>query len=534
MSVNPSSPSDRSLGAQLGDIIGGRYQLSRVLGVGGTGAVFEARHLTLGRLVAIKVLLPELGLNPIVAKRFLQEAQTSNAVRNKHIVEVIDFGDDHGRLFMVMELLQGQSLASLIRREAPMSPAAVIGLLDPVMGALQSAHEQGIVHRDVKPQNIFVVESADEAPWAKLIDFGIAKKIVDDDTQLTATGMILGTPAYMSPEQAQGARNVGAAADQYAFGAIVFQALAGQIPHQADTYPAMLIAIVTTAPPALSSLRPDLPPALCEVVMRALAREPAQRFASLGAFREALRPFAGLEALPSGGAPRGLEGPPRPSTPPNARTRPDGTAEPSMPFGGPPAVAPRPPVSVETPAPQAPRSHLGRVAAAVGALALGSALFAVGVVVRRAAPPAPETQLTITTLPTTGDTAAESVTFRVDVEPPTATIELDGAMLGRGHAEVLKPRDGRRYQLRLAAPDHADVTEVLVASTDARISRVLVALAQPAPSAPPSEHTHTTRVPGVTAPAPNVPSEPRPGGHPSEGHRPGSHHPRIERENPFQ
>ncbi|MEZ4407043.1 MAG: protein kinase [Polyangiales bacterium] len=349
--VQARDSSDRALGVSPGEVIGGRYEVLRLLGVGGTGAVFEARHQAIGRTVALKVLLPELAASAMVPRRFLQEAQTANQVRHRNIVEVLDFGDDHGRLYMVMELLHGEGLAAFLRREAPVAPGTLVRVLDPVMAALIYAHERGIIHRDVKPQNIFLSQTpGEDEPTPKLIDFGIAKRIVADDVALTATGMILGTPAYMAPEQALGSKDVTPAADQYSVAAILFEGLTGRVPHQADTYPAMLVAIVSQPPADLRALRPDLDPALATTVMRALNFDPAKRYESLAAFREALRAFRHLDQ-------RGRVVVPAAAPPGSSITRPDGSREPSAPVPLSPAsttaAPPDPATLVKAPRPDA-------------------------------------------------------------------------------------------------------------------------------------------------------------------------------------
>jgi len=498
------------MGISPGELIGGRYEIVRVLGVGGTGAVFEARHRAIGRLVAIKFLLPELAANPVVPQRFLQEAQTANEVRHKNIVEVLDFGADAGRLYMVMEYLHGESLADFLTRESPTTPGCIIRVLEPVLGALHAAHLRGIVHRDVKPQNIFLarVEGDDEV-LPKLIDFGIAKRIVGGDVNLTSTGMILGTPAYMAPEQARAERTVSHLADQYALGVILYQGLTGRIPYDADTYPAMLIQIVSQPPAEILRYRPDLDRRLAAVVMRCLARDPAQRFASLLELRDALQPWRDDLSV-------GASVPSRPA-PPDVPTRPDGTPDPSDPPTIPngrvsSAPASIPPLDAPTVARPAPSSSLPFVAALVGLAALGMVALAAWLATRPAPPPraaAPDAAA-----------PAEGITFRIDVTPATAEITLDGLVVGAGHAEVVRPRDGRRIQLRLAAPGHAAVTDVLVASADLRVSRVLVPLAAPPPDLVPRQPPRLT--PQLFPP-------------PQEPPRPRDHtHPRIDPTNPLR
>ncbi len=502
---------ERPLGVSPGDIIGGRYEIIRVLGVGGTGAVFEARHRTIQRTVAVKLLLPEIAYsNPAVPQRFLQEARTSNEVRHKNIVEVLDFGNDDGRLFMVMEFLDGESLGAHIKRDAPLSPGAIIRLLDPIMSALSLAHSRGIVHRDVKPQNIFLSHiPGEEQVTPKLIDFGIAKRVVTDDVGLTATGMILGTPAYMPPEQATGSsKNVTPAADQYALGAILYEALTGSVPHQADSYPAMLVAIVLGPAPDIRRLRPDLDPALASVIMRALAYEPSQRFSSLFEMRDALAPFRDDQSRVA------VVRPDAPVSVLHQQTRPDGTPGPVEVRRAALARAPAmPPPMVDSasipPRSTAPGGALPWIAGVITIVAVGMVILAGSLAARH--------RMRVSSATADSRTAAraprvgvdgDNITFRIDVDPPGATIALDGTVVGQGHAELLRPRDGRRYQLRLSAPGHANVTDVLVAGADARISRVLAPLgASPAPSVSPPVLVRTAPPPAptpfpVVAPAP--------------------------------
>ncbi|MFO0653152.1 MAG: protein kinase [Polyangiales bacterium] len=538
MQETPDAPGNRVLGISPGDQIGGRYEIVRVLGVGGTGAVFEARHMTIGRTVAIKLLLPELAQNPVVPQRFLQEARTANEVRHKNIVEVIDFGADNGRLYMVMEFLHGESLADYILREAPVAPGPIIRILEPIMGALAAAHARGIVHRDVKPQNIFLQRTeGDDEPVPKLIDFGIAKRLVGGDVNLTSTGMILGTPAYMSPEQARADRTVTHAADQYSLGVIFYQALTGNIPYDADSYPALLIQIVSQPPVDILQRRPDLDPGLAAVVMRMLARTPSHRYASFADLRLALRPWRDVdertttrEALrPEVAAPTRPDGS-RESTPEPVTVQLPQKAISSVPAPMAPSTPPAPAVmsnatteGVYAPPPAAP-SRLGLLAAFVGVMAVGMVSLAVWLAVRSDGRPKPPPPPAVD-----ASRPAETVTLRIDVEPPVAEISLDGVVVGHGHAELLRPRDDRRLQLRLSAPGFAAVSDVLSCSTDARVSRVLVSLTAPTP---PPRQNNNARVVG-SAPPPPPPPPPPPQQNidpPVRNHE----HPRIDPTNPFR
>ena len=271
-----------------GTRIGGRYEVLRRLGAGGMGVVYEAEHLALRRRVAVKVLHGEAGLEPSVVERFLREARAVSAVRHRNVVEVTDFGADDGHPWLVMELLDGESLAARIARAPRCDVADALRILDPILRALHHAHVCGFVHRDVKPDNVFLAREhgvGDDVP--KLLDFGIAKN-VESGEKFTATGAMIGTPAYMAPEQITHAFPVTPATDQFAVGVMLYEMLSASLPHVSDSLHAMLFARAQVAAPPLSQLRPDLPTALVDAVMRALATNPSDRFPDLEAMRRAL------------------------------------------------------------------------------------------------------------------------------------------------------------------------------------------------------------------------------------------------------
>ncbi|HJL15862.1 MAG TPA: protein kinase, partial [Sandaracinaceae bacterium LLY-WYZ-13_1] len=267
-------------------LLGGRYRLVRPLGKGGMGEVHEGLQVDLERRVAIKLLHPSLVGDPALAARFRREAKTVAQLHHPHIVQVSDFGVDGRRPFMVMEYLEGESLREHLRRHGPLAPERALAILGPVLRALAAAHAKGIVHRDVKPENVFLVWDEDHAV-PKLLDFGIAKG--DADTQrLTATHGTLGTALYMAPEQVRASREAGPAADQYATAVMLFEMLTGAFPHEAETPVAMAVAKMTQAPRDLRGLRPALPAHVGDAVMRALELDPTDRFGDVTAFRRAL------------------------------------------------------------------------------------------------------------------------------------------------------------------------------------------------------------------------------------------------------
>jgi len=286
----PRSPAD----AWIGRVVADKYRVTGRLGVGGHGAVFEAENTWTGRRVALKVLLGAAALNAEMSERFLREARVTTRVAHPHIVEVLDMGRDphDGSLFIVQELLHGEDLRDVLRRERTLDPRWLVGTLAPVLDALTAAHAQGVVHRDLKPANLFLARQPDGRVVPKLIDFGVSR--MDDApgaTELTHAGALLGTPDYMSPEQARGER-AGAQSDVWAVGVILFEALAGHRPYRAANYNALLVRILADDAPPLRSVAPDVPEALAAAVDRALARDASVRFASAAALREALLAWA--------------------------------------------------------------------------------------------------------------------------------------------------------------------------------------------------------------------------------------------------
>jgi serine/threonine-protein kinase len=281
-----------------GVVLDGKYRLTALLGEGGMGFVYAGEHATLGRPLAVKFLRPELAQDPTAMTRLRQEAIASSSIGSPHIVEVLDLGTAPGGMpFIVMEYLRGRTLAALLEAQPVLPVPRIAHILSQALAGLAAAHARGIVHRDLKPENVFLVESAGE-DFVKLLDFGISKVRGELSTSnLTQTGAVLGTPRYMAPEQAAGRRDVDHRADLWAAGVILYRALTGRLPFDAENYNALLAAILMQSPPPPRQLRPDLPPPLEAVILTALAREPDRRFASAEQFRQALQPW---QAEPSG------------------------------------------------------------------------------------------------------------------------------------------------------------------------------------------------------------------------------------------
>ena len=275
-------------GPKPGDIVGGKYEVLRLVGRGGMGAVFEARLIALGRPLAIKFLRADVADERDVIERFCREARSAAAIAHPRIVDVFDVGwTDDGQLpWFAMELLEGRSLAEELSKAETRGMQAVraASVVCQVLDALEAAHAHRIIHRDLKPENVFLIRHGLEDD-VKVLDFGISKVI---DKRITVTGVILGTPAYMSPEQARGARDIDHRADIYAAGAMLFEMLAGQPPFQGSSYHQILLAIMTAERPTLLSLRPALHPSLAAVTERALAKDPGDRWPTAAAMRDAL------------------------------------------------------------------------------------------------------------------------------------------------------------------------------------------------------------------------------------------------------
>jgi serine/threonine protein kinase len=278
-----------------GQVIGGKYRLLRPLGEGSMGVVWAAEHVLLGRPLAVKLLRPELVSVRGVLERFQQEAVAAGRIGSPHIVDVLDVGTaPNGVPFIVMEFLRGRSLAALLRLQATLPPQRTVRLGRQILAALEAAHAAGIIHRDLKPDNIFLEPGEREEEHVKLVDFGISKAKDDPRVQhLTRTGMLLGTPRYMSPEQVRGEKSVDERADLWAAGVILYQCLAGVPPHDGPDLGAILGHILLEEAAPLRELRPEVEPWLEAAVMRALEKDRERRFATATEFREALTEHGG-------------------------------------------------------------------------------------------------------------------------------------------------------------------------------------------------------------------------------------------------
>ncbi|CAN5787482.1 hypothetical protein BH09MYX1_BH09MYX1_60740 [soil metagenome] len=367
----------------LGRVLGGRYEVLRLLGTGGMGAVYEAQQRDLQRRVAIKVL-HEARHDPADLARFRQEAQAAASLAHPNIVQIIDFEvNENEPPFIVMELLRGRSLSTMVRIEGRIESPRAVAIISQVLAALSVAHRERIIHRDVKPENIFVCDPSPAIELVKVLDFGFAKPL---DSQKafaqTHAGFVVGTPAYMSPEQAAGAR-ADSRMDLYAAGISLYYALSGRRPFEGPTTSALLYAIKKQPPIPLAQIAPDLDLDLVRIVERSLAKDPADRFATADDFIAALVPYgARLEKrrMPT-------KAPPKTVSP---ETKPQGKRE-NRPIPAASSIAPKSPFRVvagriaERMVRYARFAPLGTSAMAVGPT--GLAKWAGGAWAGRALPP---------------------------------------------------------------------------------------------------------------------------------------------------
>jgi len=371
-----------------GAVLADRYRVYHRLGKGGMGEVYLAEHLDIGRQVAIKTLNAHLQDKPEIAERFMQEARTSSRVRHSNIVDITDFGKtDHGAPFFVMEYLEGEDLKSVLKRERVLPWDRARDIILQVCAALSAAHAHGVVHRDLKPDNIYLIRQG-EQELVKVLDFGIAKLISDAGDEMTQTGVLLGTPEYMSPEQAQD-QPLDGRSDIYAMGVLMFRMFTGRLPFRAKAFMAVLAMHMQEPPPRPSEVDPTRPvtPSQEEVILRCLAKKPEDRFQSADELAAAIRAIDAAGAFDihfevvAAPPPRRILGPAlaalglaaavgvgvflavRPSAPENMPEKPAAAlaaapADPT-PTVTPPAPAPQPvpvaqPVPEDTPEPAAP------------------------------------------------------------------------------------------------------------------------------------------------------------------------------------
>lgn len=278
-----------------GDVVGGKYQIEEVLGVGGMGTVHAARHLILKQRVALKVLLPEAAALPEATERFLREAQAAAAIQGEHVARVLDVGMlPDGAPYLVMELLAGQDFGKVLKTRGPMPIAEAVDLVLQAGEAIAEAHALGIIHRDLKPGNLFLSARPDGSPLVKVLDFGLSKSSAPGgvgESSLTATSLVVGSSYYMAPEQFRGLRHADARSDLWALGVILFHLISGRRPFEGDSFGAVCAAVAADPALPLREALPEAPPELEALLLRCMEKDRSRRVQTMAELAEALAPF---------------------------------------------------------------------------------------------------------------------------------------------------------------------------------------------------------------------------------------------------
>ena len=496
--VQPSSAPNPHTDPLLGAVINDRFKILSLIAKGGMGRVYRAEQSPLGRVVALKVLHPTYSgeEDPEFSRRFTLEASVVSRLKHPNTVTVYDYGQTaEGVLFMAMELLEGRTLHRLLREEGALDPARATHIALQIARSLREAHGQGVIHRDLKPANVFLIHHDDDRDFVKVLDFGLVKNLDEAEGEsLTKTGLFMGSPKYMAPEQIRGDRCT-PATDVYALGVMLFEMLAGKVPFERTNSANLLLAHVNDAVPAMQQVNPliQVPQALEDIVYRCLAKPPEDRFQSMDEFIAAVKHAVGVssalttgltgEHLNSLSAPRAMASgdhfAPAPSLVMSA----------SQTF----ASAPQRPPPLPTPTPAAPAPQPSRLPVVlIGVIAIVLAAFALrSVLTRPAVPPV----------------ASTSVSLMLESDPSGAEVIEHGTVIGRTPLRETwsgsrgAPTDSHTFTFR--APGYADAVVTLSGTTllhFARLQRVEAPVAQPlavdaAVAAPPDETPNIRRPP---------------------------------------
>ncbi len=396
--------------ALIGQVLADKYRIDERLSEGGMGTVYRGTHVLMDKTVAVKVLRASLAADEKIVARFSREARAASKILHPHALSVTDFGeDDKGTVFLVMEFLNGVTLKDLIRSEGPMPLPRVVEIMRQVGSALDEAHGQGVVHRDLKSDNIMLL-AATAGDYAKVLDFGIAKIKEPDgayDPGLTSPDLVIGTPQYMSPEQCSQSPDIDARSDIYSLGVILYEMFIGHVPFTGESPTAIMLKHLQHPPPSVLDERPDLPPAVDKVIQKALQKRPENRYASIGELVQELSDAAGIE-LPTPSYPEMK--PAVPSLPPDpddldeetlVRRRHTTPMEPPPPL--PPVEQPLPPIEQQPPPPSSFSPWKVLVPSVIGLLVVFGVLY----LFTRNSPP--ETQATPSASPLVADPNSQPV-----------------------------------------------------------------------------------------------------------------------------
>ncbi len=299
----------------LGQILAGKYRIDERLSGGGMGTVYRGTHVLMDKTVAVKVLRPSLAADEKIVARFSREARAASKISHPHALSVTDFGEaENGVVFLVMEYLSGMTLKEIIRQEGPMELTRAVEILRQIGGALDAAHAEGVVHRDLKSDNIMLLSSSG-TDYAKVLDFGIAKIKEPEGTYdpgLTAPDLVIGTPQYMSPEQCSQVPDIDARSDIYSLGVIVYEMLIGHVPFTGASPTAIMLKHLQEPAPSVLAERKDLPEAIGRVVARTLEKRPEDRYATVGELIEDFTLAAGMETVGANSSSGSFESPTAP------------------------------------------------------------------------------------------------------------------------------------------------------------------------------------------------------------------------------
>jgi len=421
----------------------GTYRVLRALGQGGMGTVYLAEHMLLGRPVALKVLLPRYSMDQEIVRRFFNEARTVTSISDPGIVQIFDFGFHvDGSAYLVMEYLEGEPLDARLRRHGRLLPADAVRLVRQCAGSLAAVHAKGIIHRDLKPENLYAVgdPAVTGGERLKILDFGIAK-LVGDDVAIsrTRTGVLIGTPIYMSPEQCRGMGALDFRSDVYSLGCVLFALLAGRPPFMCQSSGELIVAHLKEAAPSLLGLVPGVPRKLDDIVQCCLAKEPAARYPSMQALAHALDVVVATALVPP------PPGPPAPMSSPVVLA---GSVTTLRAASGQAAAAPGG-------VPGAGRRRRGMVfavsAAAVAALVLGAALRGGGEHYSAAATATAVVPVVIDAAPAP-EVAAPVVIDAAPAPPAAALPARDIRKTRRVHRPRQRPQE---EHATAATPDHS-------------------------------------------------------------------------------
>ncbi|MFH1436954.1 MAG: serine/threonine-protein kinase [Pseudomonadota bacterium] len=280
-----------------GEIVDGKYGVMECIGEGGMGVVYRGMHLAVRRPVAIKFLSPDKWKDREAQERFQNEARIAASIGHRNIIEIIDMGKYLGRFFyIVMEYLDGRDMAAVLDEKGSLPPDEAVRIVVQVLQALSAVHSRGVIHRDLKPENVFLVDEPGGGTYVKILDFGVSRVMGDvrsSRPRLTREGVIMGTPAYLSPEQARGKEDLDQRADLYMAGVLLYEMLAGVLPFESRNLGDLLVSIVTETPPSPLDVEPSIPALLSDIVMKSIEKKPEDRFQTPAEFIRALAPFAG-------------------------------------------------------------------------------------------------------------------------------------------------------------------------------------------------------------------------------------------------